>query len=107
MLTIHKSKGLAFRAVFLPYLDWAVEKDRADDIMWVLPKEDPYNCLPVIPSSPTSKMKNSIYADAYEAEHFDRRVENLNLAYVAFTRAEEFCTYGPKCGKTFPFHNTT
>ena len=90
VLTIHKSKGLAFPAVFLPYLHWAVEKDRNDDIMWVVPKEAPYNCLSVIPSSPTSKMKNSIYADAYEAEHFDRRVENLNLAYVAFTRAEEF-----------------
>mgnify|MGYP004511164231 CR=1 FL=1 len=90
VLTIHKSKGLAFRAVFLPYLNWMIEKDRNDDIMWCEPQEYPYNLLPIIPSTPKSNMKESIYASTYQKEHFDRRIENLNLAYVAFTRAQEF-----------------
>lgn len=90
VMTIHKSKGLESRVIFIPSLDWHVEKDRNNDIAWCEPVDEPYNTFPIIPTSQTSQMENSTYAKDYENEHFDRRVENLNLAYVAFTRAKEF-----------------
>lgn len=89
ILTIHKSKGLAFYSVFIPYCDWPLEKDRPDDLLWCMPNRAPYDALPLVPIHPGKAMQASIYGEAYEAEHLDRRTENLNLMYVAFTRAKE------------------
>lgn len=89
ILTIHKSKGLAFHSVFIPYCDWEVEKDRNDDILWLQPETKPYSDLPLIPVPMTSSAENSIYAEDYRNEHLHRRIENLNLMYVAFTRARQ------------------
>ncbi len=89
ILTIHKSKGLAFHTVFMPYCDWDLERDRARDLMWCVPGEEPFNALTLIPISPSKEMANSTFSDIYAAEHLDRRTENLNLMYVAFTRAKQ------------------
>lgn len=89
ILTIHKSKGLAFHSVFIPYCDWEVEKDRNDDLLWLQPKLQPYSDFPLLPVPMTSSAENSIYAEDYRNEHLHRRIENLNLMYVAFTRARQ------------------
>ena len=91
ILTIHKSKGLAFHTVLLPYCDWAIEKDHLDELLWCEPPVAPYNEVPLIPVPLASgkTVKNSIYAEDYEREHLQRRIENLNLLYVAFTRAQQ------------------
>lgn len=89
MLTIHKSKGLAFHSVFLPYCEWAVEQDRADDLLWIHPEVLPYGDIPLLPVPMTSRAANSIYESSYRREHLNRRIENLNLMYVAFTRAQQ------------------
>lgn len=88
ILTIHKSKGLAFHTVLLPYCDWPLEKDRRDDLLWCEPPCPPYNALPLLPVPAGRNMKQSVYGDAYREEHRQRRIENLNLLYVAFTRAK-------------------
>lgn len=88
ILTIHKSKGLAFHTVLLPYCDWPLEKDRRDDLLWCEPPCPPYNALPLLPVPAGRAMKQSVYGDAYREEHRQRRIENLNLLYVAFTRAK-------------------
>ena len=91
VLTIHKSKGLAFHTVLLPYCDWDIEKDRLDDTLWCEPREAPYNHIPLLPISivASTAVRQSIYADDYDREHRQRRIENLNLMYVAFTRARQ------------------
>ena len=89
VLTIHKSKGLQYHTVILPYCHWAIEKDRLSDLLWCEPKETPYDFLPLVPVSTRSSMNDSVYADDYKEEHLQRRIENLNLLYVAFTRAEK------------------
>lgn len=88
VVSIHKSKGLQYKTVFLPCCDWDLEKDRTDDLLWCAPSADPYNDIPYIPITPTSVASNSIYNIDYQTEHFKRRIDNLNLLYVAFTRAE-------------------
>lgn len=89
VLTIHKSKGLAFHSVFMPNVDWPIERGPRGDMLWCVPTEPPYDGLPLLPVPLGSEkaVKASIYADAYEEEFLQRRIENLNLAYVAFTRA--------------------
>lgn len=91
ILTIHKSKGLAFHTVLLPYCDWDVERDRRDDTLWCEPGEPPYNEIPLLPIPIYSNkmVSQSIYAADYGKEHLQRRIENLNLMYVAFTRARQ------------------
>lgn len=88
ILTIHKSKGLAFHTVMLPYCDWPLERDRRDDLLWCEPPCPPYNAMPLLPIPANSSMKQSVYENAYREEHGQRRIENLNLLYVAFTRAK-------------------
>jgi uvrD/REP helicase domain-containing protein len=89
ILTIHKSKGLDFHTVFIPYCNWDIEKDRISDLLWVEPEESPYNKIPLLPIALDKKTANSIYAPHYVQEHISRRVESLNIGYVAFTRPRQ------------------
>ncbi len=89
VLTIHKSKGLAFHTVFLPMCNWELEADRTpSDLQWFAPKGKPYDDIPLLPINAEKAAADSIYADSYAEEHRWRRIENLNLLYVAFTRAQ-------------------
>ena len=89
ILTIHKSKGLDFHTVFIPYCNWDIEKDRTSDLLWVAPDQAPYNDIPLLPIALNKKTANSIYAEHYVQEHVNRRVESLNIGYVAFTRPRQ------------------
>lgn len=86
ILTIHKSKGLAFHTVFIPYCDWSLGNS---DSIWTTPQESPYDQIPLLNIDMTETAKYSIYRDLYRQEVFDKYVENLNLMYVAFTRAQQ------------------
>ena len=84
ILTIHKSKGLEYDHVLLPFCDWRLERG---ETIWCQPEEEPFSQLPVIPVDYSSKMMGSIYEQDYLNEHLQLTVDNLNLLYVAFTRA--------------------
>lgn len=69
----------------MPYCDWQLEKANT---IWCTPQEAPYNELPLVPIDFSAKlMKQSIYEADYNHEHLQNIVDNLNLLYVAFTRA--------------------
>ncbi len=84
MISIHKSKGLEFANVIIPYCDWRIEMNNT---IWCYPDEEPFDELPIVPVNYSKKMHESIYADDYAHEHLQNCVDNLNLLYVAFTRA--------------------
>lgn len=85
LITIHKSKGLEFENVIIPFCDWSIEKTNT---IWCSPKVAPFNELPLIPIDFNAKeMKGTIFEDDYNDEHLQNCVDNLNLLYVAFTRA--------------------
>ncbi len=86
--TIHKSKGLAFHTVLMPYAEWDIEKDRKDSLFWCSPQEPPLNTMGSIPIKFTSRVRESAFAEDYLTEHADRRADELNGLYVAFTRAK-------------------
>ena len=88
ILTIHKSKGLQFHTVLLPYMDWTIEKDRNDDTIWCQAEKEPFNALGSLPINAGKNMQQSEFAPDYNEEHLQRRVDALNMIYVAFTRAE-------------------
>ena len=86
IISIHKSKGLEFDYVLLPFCDWQLEK--SGNVLWCHPDEAPFNELPIAPIDYSqSGMMGTIYEDDYHHEHLQNVVDNLNLLYVAFTRA--------------------
>ena len=96
IVTIHKSKGLEFDNVILPFCNWSLE--RKGNIIWCESPTPPFNSLPIIPINYSNKqMKDTVYEQDYQKEYFQNMVDNLNLLYVAFTRARtRMFIYGVK-----------
>lgn len=87
LISIHKSKGLEFDNVIIPFCDWSLEN--RNSTLWCNPDIPPFNELPLVPVDYSKKLINTIYADDYRNEHIQNNVDNLNLLYVAFTRASK------------------
>lgn len=90
IFTIHKSKGLEFHTVLVPFATWAMESDRNEHLVWCSPSEMPYAELPLLPINYGKNgklMDTSIYHTDFLNEQLELWVDNLNVLYVAFTRA--------------------
>lgn len=89
IVTIHKSKGLQYHTVFMPYCDSKMEDIRYDEMLWCETPEAPFDTLGALPiNGAKTKFLNSSYSEDYHKERLQRRIEELNALYVAFTRAE-------------------
>lgn len=101
IMTIHKSKGLEFDNVIIPFCNWEMEKKGT---LWCETenKPAPYNKLPLLPIDfSRDKLIGTVFEDDYKEEHFQNIVDNLNLLYVAFTRASKnLFVFGLRQGKT-------
>lgn len=101
IMTIHKSKGLEFDNVIIPFCNWEMEKKGT---LWCETKNKPapYNKLPLLPIDfSRDKLIGTVFEDDYKEEHFQNIVDNLNLLYVAFTRASKnLFVFGLRQGKT-------
>ena len=99
--TIHKSKGLEYPVVVVPYANWKFTPNASLDRLWVDLDEVDYEEL-FLPGAPgrsgvTGKLRssmvsvqkeleNTVIADQYANEKTRKLVETMNLLYVAFTR---------------------
>ncbi|MEY2705377.1 MAG: hypothetical protein RL407_1439 [Bacteroidota bacterium] len=89
ILTIHKAKGLQFKVVIAPYLDWEiVPSGTKAPILWA-PFATEQGIETVIPLTHQKSMKQSNFSELYEKEVRLAYLDSLNMLYVAFTRAEE------------------
>ena len=87
ILTIHKSKGLEFKHVILPYCDWRIEHA---SVVWCEPQVAPFGDLPIAAINYSRKnMMETIYEADYLKEYEQVVIDNLNTLYVAFTRARQ------------------
>lgn len=84
--SIHKSKGLEFHTVLIPFCDWKLENETNNQLVWCTAPEKPYNALDIVPINYSSTMAESVYRKDYLDERLQLWVDNLNLLYVAFTR---------------------
>ena len=87
LMTIHKSKGLEFQTVIIPLCDWLLTGDNRNSL-WCEPKEAPYDTLSLISVPLKKDMLESIYKEDYNKEQLYQIVDNLNILYVATTRAK-------------------
>ena len=91
LLTIHKSKGLEFHTVIVPYCNWNVIEYQSgfkDERIWVNPQTAPFNEMPLLPVGFSKDLNNSDFNKDFRQEAGLQTVDNLNLLYVALTRAE-------------------
>ncbi len=89
IITIHKSKGLQFQYVVLPFLSWELEqKGTVAPTLWVRSNQPPFKNAGNIPVKYTRDLCDSFFEPYYHDERERNFLDNLNLLYVAFTRAE-------------------
>ncbi|MEX2232770.1 MAG: UvrD-helicase domain-containing protein [Cyclobacteriaceae bacterium] len=89
ILTIHKSKGLQFKYVIIPFCSWSLdhEKWQAPNL-WVTSGESPFKNAGYLPVRYSKSLEDTFFSEFYSAERTKIFLDNLNLLYVAFTRAE-------------------
>lgn len=89
VLTIHKAKGLQSPAVIIPYANWEFDISGSRDFIWASSEIDPFNRSSAFLVKAVGNLKNSYFEKDYEDEFVLTNIDNLNLLYVAFTRAIE------------------
>ncbi len=89
IMTIHASKGLQSQTLFVPFALWEREDGRHKPKVWceVSKKVDETGDFVPVPFG--TEMAESDYSAAYNEELTNMRIDNLNMLYVALTRAED------------------
>ena len=86
--SIHQSKGLEFNTVFIPFCNWEIGINPYKvPYLWSSPGPEPFNRLKMVLLKCDSSLKNSIFSYDYYRELLYCTMDNLNLLYVALTRA--------------------
>ena len=83
-MTIHKSKGLEFHTVIIPYCEWELNKHSGT--LWVADNDSPHTTLATTPIPYCEAMLHSDFAREYHEEYLQQIVDSYNLLYVACTR---------------------
>lgn len=94
ILTIHKSKGLENKVIFIPRCSWRLEphKSGGRTVTVVWSKPAPFKPLSNIGSFPViygNAASDSLFADGFFREQIYSFVDAVNMLYVATTRAKE------------------
>lgn len=93
VLTVHSAKGLEASHLFIPFCSWVLSKDQ--ERLWVPARgrvgvDCAADALPLIPVKQSSRMQEcKEYREFYDREKRAQLVDNLNLLYVALTRAAD------------------
>ena len=86
IMTVHKSKGLQFPVVILPF----AYSERPKNVReWVHDEERLPEGLPVARLSVSKQLENTSFSPMVEAEENRKTLDALNLQYVATTRPED------------------
>ena len=94
--TVHKSKGLQYECVILPFVDWdmtdKIERNKTE-WRWVKPNtdiisHDSIEMPPYLPLAVSPDMEDTCHQDILYCFYDDVKMDYLNAAYVAFTRAK-------------------
>ena len=90
IMTIHKSKGLGFSRVIIPFCDWKLgNNSNKDSIIWASCETTAFNCPYMIPIKYSDNLYDSYFRQAYIEEKMLTMIDQLNALYVALTRAKD------------------
>ena len=97
VMTIHKAKGLGFKAVIIPFFKekTTVKTGLFAPYLWCIPKEKKLKDIGLVPVRYTTKGYTD-FDEEFEKEKKETHIDTLNIAYVAMTRAYfEMVIYSP------------
>ncbi|MEG2755971.1 MAG: 3'-5' exonuclease, partial [Mucinivorans sp.] len=84
--TIHRSKGLEYPCVVIPFADWSL-LPATGSVLWSESMVSPFLVFNPIPLSFKKDIATSVYAESYLREVVYSHIDNVNMLYVALTRA--------------------
>lgn len=92
IMTVHKSKGLEFRCVIVPYSKQTIMpvSSHEKEWLWVQPDLHEAKDMPSIPWIPVwsePQLAETIHAATYNEYLQKYLIDKVNMAYVAYTRA--------------------
>ncbi len=97
IMTIHKSKGLQFDYVILPYLDQSAKISEHEMLAWQTYHADNFDGIMLAPYY----IKDHEQAEFYQTlRYIEKQKESYELArllYVAVTRAKKSCIFTASC----------
>ena len=89
ILTVHKSKGLENKVIFIPQCIWSLEPKNGG-LIWAKPAENEHlSAIEAFPVPYKEDIKQSLFAEDCIREQIYSCVDGLNMLYVATTRAKE------------------
>lgn len=91
LMTVHKSKGLQFKVVIIPFAQWKLDHSGTNEqLLWCETSgSDVLEQVPYVPVRYKNDLAQTLFAKDFFLEKSDIYLDNLNLLYVALTRAEE------------------
>ncbi|MDE6037791.1 MAG: hypothetical protein K2G05_05975, partial [Duncaniella sp.] len=101
ILTVHKSKGLEFPCVHIPFGEFTTV-NKGDTAWFELPQIDgvPDDLLPpMMPVTVSKDLVSTPFAPQYEVIKRQQLLDQTNLLYVAFTRAVDELIVGVQVSK--------
>jgi ATP-dependent exoDNAse (exonuclease V) beta subunit len=101
VMTIHKAKGLQSPVVILPYCNWNMDISGNRDMIWASSDVVPFDCSSAFYVKAEKALEKSYFSEDYSEEAALTNLDNLNLLYVAFTRAIDHLIVNiPESGST-------
>jgi len=105
VMTIHKAKGLGIPIVILPFFELPLDYGGYNaPTLWCKSVQEPYSSIPMMPVKYSKGLADSFFSTQYREERVKAFIDNMNIAYVALTRAETemaiLCPIPPKSGES-------
>lgn len=100
VMTVHKSKGLEFRAVIVPFVNWKLNELSSGfkrKLLWVDAKPAGFEKFSLLPVDYNKNLASTVFAGDYFEEMLLSYMDVINTLYVATTRAKDYlCLICPK-----------
>ena len=100
IMTVHKSKGLEFGAVIVPFLNWKLNEysnPGKRKLLWVGADQAGFERFNSFPVDYNKNLASTVFAGDFFDEMLLNYMDELNALYVATTRAKDYlCLICPK-----------
>jgi ATP-dependent exoDNAse (exonuclease V) beta subunit len=93
IMTVHKSKGLEFKAVIVPFVNWGFTKPstgKLRNILWADAKSAGFEQFKSFPIDLAKGLASTVFAREYFEEVMLGYMDVINTMYVATTRAKDY-----------------
>lgn len=89
IMTIHKSKGLQFKYVIIPFCSWSLDHPSfRQPNLWVKADTPMFKDAGYLSVKYSGTLKETVFEPYYHRERTQIFLDNVNILYVALTRAE-------------------